>query len=952
MDAEATAEQFLGESVAPEALLEPLPDAVSTLIIERLKQEADRHWDIDPRRSLEFAGRIIAIGKARGDARQTALGMMARGDALKFLGDTDEAWDTLEQAGETFLSAGDEVGWARTRIGRLHLGIMLNRVDETLQDAERAREILIRHGETEKLMRLIFMIAYVYNYLGDQHKTLELYRSALAMAEELGEAGERHLGMITMNMGVAFENLGDLRQAQEHYERAYALFTARGDGLPLAIAETSLASLAQAQGHYRQALKLLNQSLERVADYTDLEAAKIKWHILDCYLNLHRLDEARQLARQIVADFRQANDLFELSRSLLQLATAEAELGNFEAAQSALDKAEDIFVSEGAQLWTAITWLKRGQIALRQGDPLAAYQNAFDAAASFDCAGQKIDCATAELLQGQASFAMGNSAAARSAGSHSLRLAQHYAMPSLRYAAHLLLGQVAEKKLEVKRAERHYRAAVATSERVQRSLTITLRPGFLEDKVEAWRRLIGMQLNAGQTGKAFESLERAKSQVLLGYLANRESLRWVQDDPHSRALIEELERLRGEHQWYYRLSHELPADLHTPRSSTPEQTLSEVKSRERRMRAITEQLYLDCGESRTENPAPTPTLAEVQRTLDENTALLEFYSDGSQLWAFTVDQASIQVHSLGVKSETLEQLQAQLRANLGAALQVNAQSQASHNLTRHAQRILQRLYSLLIEPLAHELRGKGRLVVVPYGSLHTLPFHLLHDGSAYLIENFELVILPAAGLATQTGPQRAPGALTLAHSWEGRLPNTLDEAQTVQHILGGALYLEGAAKRATLQAQPAQVLHIAAHGQFRLDQPDLSYIQLADGQLYADDLFQQDLSYELVTLSACETGQAKVSGGDELIGLGRGFLYAGAGALVLSLWQVADATTRRLMEVMYKKLSSGLSKSAGLRAAQLELLAQETRLHPALWGAFELIGDDRPLTMGADGDRY
>jgi len=944
MDAEATAKQFLGESVAPETLHKPLPDAVATEIIARLKQEADRYWDIDPRRSLELAGRIIAIGKARGDASQTALGMMARGDALKFLGDTNEAWNSLEQAGEVFLSAGDEVGWARTRIGRLHLGIMLNCVEQTLEDAERARQIFIRYGETEKLMRVTFMTAYVYQYLGDLQKSLSLYRSTLSLAEELGEAGQPFIGKITQNMGIAYENQGDLQRAREHYQRAYAMFTERGDTIQLAIAESNLASLAQSQGHYRQALELLNQSLERVVDCTALEAAKTRWHILDCYLNLHRLDEARQLARQIVDVFRQADDLFELSRSLLQLATAEAELGNFGAAQGALDEAEAIFVSEGSTQWRTITWLKRGQIALRQGDPQAAYQNASDAAASFDCTGQKINCTTAVMLQGQALLAMGNHAAAQSAGSSSLSTAQHYAMPSLRYSAHLLLGQVAEKKLDVKRAERHYRAAVATSERVQRSLTITLRPGFLEDKVEAWRRLIGMQLNAGQAGKAFEILERAKSQVLLGYLTNRESLRWAQDDLHSRALIEELGRLRGEHQYYYRLAHELPSDLHTPYSSTPEQSLSEVKSRERRMRAITEQLYLRSGESRSENPAPTPTLEEVQRTLDEKALLIEFYNDGSQIWAFTADQEIIQAHSLEVKSETLEQLQAQLRANLGAALNLNSQSQACHNLTRHAQRILQRLYSLLIEPLRQELRGKGRLVIVPYGSLHALPFHLLHDGSAYLIENFEVVILPAAGLATQPGPQRQPGAVVLAHSWEDRLPNTQPEARSVQQILGGTLYLEGAANRATLHAPPCQVLHIAAHGQHRLDQPDLSYIQLADGQLYADDLFQQDLSYELVTLSACETGQAKVSGGDELIGLGRGFLYAGAGALVLSLWQVADVTTRRLMEVMYKKLREGESKPGALRAAQRSILAEETCLHPAYWGAFELIGSANPLS--------
>jgi len=951
MDTGVTVEQCLAESLSPQALLVPLPDAKSSEIIERLKQEADQHWDIDPRRSLEFAGRIIAIGKARGDKQQIALGMMSRGDALKFLGDTSEAWETLDQAGEMFLAAGDEVGWGRTRIGRLHLGIMLNCVDETLEEAECARQIFIRHGETEKLMRITFQTAYVYNYLGDQPKTLELYQSALAMAESLGEAGDSFIGKITLNMGVAYENLGDLIRAQECYKQAYGRFVVRGENLLLAIAETSLASLAQTQGHYCQALELLNQSLEHVANTTELEAAKTKWHILDCYLNLHKHDEARQIASEIVAVFRQANDLFELSRSLLQLATAEAESGNFSAALRALDEAEAIFLSEGAQVWTAITWLKRGQIMLCQGDPQAAYQNAFKAAASFDCSSQKINFASAILLQGQSSFALGDHQAAHNAGDSTLRIAQRYAIPSLRYSAHLLLGTVADRLKELRRAERHYRAAVATSERVQRYLTITLRPGFLEVEGEAWRRLIGLHLSAGQFDKAFETLERAKSQVLLSYLVNRESLHWAQDDPHSRVLIDELEYLRGEHQWYYRLAHELPIDLNKPPSSKPEQYLVEVKNRERRMRAITEQLYLRGGENRSENPAPNPTLKDIQVTLDKNTLLIEFYDDGNQLWAFIVDEERIQANCLQMKSEMAQQLQTQLRANISVALNPNLQSQAAHNLTRHAQLILQRLYASLIKPLEENLEGKKRLIIVPYGNLHTLPFHLLYNESTYLIENFEVLILPAAGLATQSGPRRQPGAMVLANSWEGRLPNTQDEARTVQHILGGELYLEEAANQAALRAKPCQVLHIAAHGQFRLDQPDLSYIQLANGQLYSDDLFQHDLSYELVTLSACETGQVKASGGDELIGLGRGFLYAGVGALVLSLWQVADETTASLMEVMYKSLKKGLTKSAGLRLAQLELLRQKTQLHPAFWGAFELIGDDRPLSKEADGDK-
>jgi CHAT domain-containing protein len=166
----------------------------------------------------------------------------------------------------------------------------------------------------------------------------------------------------------------------------------------------------------------------------------------------------------------------------------------------------------------------------------------------------------------------------------------------------------------------------------------------------------------------------------------------------------------------------------------------------------------------------------------------------------------------------------------------------------------------------------------------------------------------------------------------------------VQRLFGGTLYAGEAAKSVALQAAPIQILHIATHGEHRLDQPDLSYLQLADGQLYADDSLQQDMSYELVTLSACETGRAHVAASDELIGLGRGFLYAGAGALLVSLWQVADISSLYFMERMYKALRAGTSKAAAVRDAQQSLLAEEPWQHPAFWGAFQLIGNDQPLS--------
>ena len=106
-------EQWLADEIPPEIRLTPLEDETAIKAVNLLKKEADRYWAINPNISLKYADRIVAIGRARNDKSQEALGLMARGDALKFLGNLQEAWEMLEQAGEMYQAADDEVGWAR-----------------------------------------------------------------------------------------------------------------------------------------------------------------------------------------------------------------------------------------------------------------------------------------------------------------------------------------------------------------------------------------------------------------------------------------------------------------------------------------------------------------------------------------------------------------------------------------------------------------------------------------------------------------------------------------------------------------------------------------------------------------------------------------------------------------------------------------------------------------------
>ena len=121
----------------------------------------------------------------------------------------------------------------------------------------------------------------------------------------------------------------------------------------------------------------------------------------------------------------------------------------------------------------------------------------------------------------------------------------------------------------------------------------------------------------------------------------------------------------------------------------------------------------------------------------------------------------------------------------------------------------------------------------------------------------------------------------------------------------------------------------------------LSINQLArdsesDGRLTIDRLYSTKLDADPVTLSACETGLSKIANGDDLVGLTRGFLYAGSSSIVASLWEVNDFTTSELMTRFYKEMDR-TDKREALRTAQLE--TKKKYPHPYYWASFQLTGN-------------
>jgi CHAT domain-containing protein len=284
-----------------------------------------------------------------------------------------------------------------------------------------------------------------------------------------------------------------------------------------------------------------------------------------------------------------------------------------------------------------------------------------------------------------------------------------------------------------------------------------------------------------------------------------------------------------------------------------------------------------------------------------------------------------------------ERLRLQIeKFKLGSRFVAEHAAQLQESMNRH----LRDFFAELIEPLVDDLNSK-HLIIVPHGVLHYLPFHAFFDGQRYLIDRWTVSYAPSATVL-QYCMNRKPvenARPVLAGVADERAPLIKEEIRNLRKIVPGARSYAGkrATKRAiTRAAAEADFVHIATHSVFRRDNPMFSSFKLADGSLTALDLYAMKCRTNLVTLSGCKSGMGALPGADELLGLMRGFLYAGARSLLLSLWDVNDGSTAMFMTTFYERWLAGTSKAESVRAAVQSVRAIHP--HPYHWAGFVLIG--------------
>jgi CHAT domain-containing protein/tetratricopeptide (TPR) repeat protein len=827
-------------------------------------------------------------------------------------------------------------------------------------------------------------LAMLNRRLGRYEEALALAGQALATFEGLGH---------TVAVGRCQHAIGMIYHAWNRYDAAFAAYEAA-----LARYETAdlrheqiavranLALILEERGAYHAALDRYERALQ------DSQALGLTSSAAFCLENiamlngrLGRYNEAAEWYRRARRAFRRVHASFDAhicaARQAGMLHAAQS--NNAQPARRLLNVARRYFAEQDRQIPLAFCELTLGELAAARRQYRRAVAHYTAALARLERHDQQVDAALCRLMIGEARLAAGEAAAA-------LPILQAAAQvfaanfPDLAARAEHALGKAASASGDGRAAARHWQAAVEHVGVARRGIVTESHAGtfyaarraIYEDALDGWLAL-------AEPADALAVAEMSKGQVLASLLQQREvlSAAFAGQTPEARALWEkswavtrELEALRARWPGAEADGTRNLAALNDGLKRAP----ADVSTRLGRLSAEQAELFERVRHSAASIEVLDPCLPfSLERF--RAVANREFGGQSERAAGWGALAYHLRSDRLAIFWVTPQETQAWVRPLSRLTAAKLAQAVDPHREQRetvYAGRLrgealpqppgpalMRSLADLLIpQEIRDELAADRPLLIAPHGLLHYLPFPaLLLDDHRPVLEQAQVSYAPTLRAWEAIQDRRrslehagTAGAVLVCGLGEfgdraASLPHAEQEARSIAGLLGGrfkpsvTLLLGASATAGRLSdwrdsgvLARFDIVHLATHAIFDLRAPLHSRILLADGALAVPDLFRLRLNARLVTLSACQTALSALRPGDELLGLREALLFAGANALLVSLWQVDDASTARLMIAFYRGLARGASPAAALAAAQRELRA--AGLSAYHWAPFMLVG--------------
>ncbi len=950
-EADAIIEHLLALDDAPARaqLVRQYPVVAWDEIVTTLTEKAWQEVRIDTHRAKRLADAALDVAQTIGSPSLLARSFRAKANAMYALDDHTEAIQLHERAIALFEQTGEEAELARTLSGSIQPLLLLGRYDQAIAAGERASAIFRQQGNTRRLARLEINLGNIYHRQDRFAEALAFYERAYEQL--LAHDDAEGLAAVLSNLSLCHISLNDFPKALELHQVARRHCEQKAMPILVAYADYNIAYLYFLRGEYGRSIQMLRDasvSAKKAQDAYQLALCNLD--LSEIYLELNLSAEAGELGRAANEAFHELGFGYEAAKALGFAAIAASRQGQAFEAVKLFARAKEMFVQDHNQVWPSLIDLYEALVLFTEGRLFEARRLCAAAHEFFRTStSMRGKAVLAELLLARIALRLGDSNLAKQHCGRALTDLASLDSPTLLYQAEFLAGEVERATGNDDAAYQSYRRARAAVERLRSSLRgEELKIAFFENKLEVYESLVDLCLRRRDSfEEAFAYIEQAKSRTLMDLL-NQPVHVPTAADPGQSELVRSIRNLREELNWYYNLIEREQLRPEERSQARVQQLEQQARSRESDlMKAIKEATVAEANEAGLQVPSNL-SLEDIRSVIAADTALIEFFCAHDRIVVCVLTRDELHICPVTVQpriQKLLQLLQFQM-----SKFRLDPQYVAtfSQPLLESTDAHLKSLYRELIAPIRHLLDARHavqHVVFLQHGLLHYVPFHALHDGDSYLIDRFTISYAPSASIYAHCQTRHvntdAAGTSLILGVPDERTPAILAEVNALAQILPNArVFMGDDATEDVLRTYGPQSksVHIATHGYFRQDNPMFSSIRLGTSHLSLYDMAHLQLPVELIALSGCATGLNVVTPGDELMGLVRGLLQAGAQSLVLSLWDVHDDSTKEFMVEFYNQLQQGFSKARAIQTASVRL--RESRPHPYYWAPFLLIGKD------------
>jgi CHAT domain-containing protein/tetratricopeptide (TPR) repeat protein len=876
----------------------------------------------------------LQVARSVGNRLSEAETLNNIGYSYDSLGEKKKALDYYDQALSLRQKLGDRTGEAETLNNIGYTYDSLGEKKRALDYYNQALPIFQNIGDDSGEAATLNNIGAVYNSLGEKQRALDYYNRALplfrAAGGRLGEASTFH------NMGAIYDDLGEKQTALGYYNQALSIFRDIDERSSEAVTLNSIGKTYDDLGEKQTALSYYNQSLplrREAGDYSG-EAETLN-NIGAIYDSLGEKKKALDHCNQGLPLFRKVGDRSGEARVLTNIGAIYNSLGEKKKSLNYYNQALSLRRKVGDRTGEAETLNNIGVAYHSLGEKKRALGYYNQALPIFHNVGN--DSGEAATLNNIGEVYDSLSEKKRALGYYNRGLPLFRKVGDRSGEAITLtnIGYVYELLGQKQKALDFYLQAIAKIESLRESATIEeIKTGLSERSSYTYQRLVPLLLQLGKPAQAFDLTERARARTFLDQMGNVRLRQFKTSNPQ---LVQEEQTLASE---LTSLERTLRRERGKLVPSLPPAHLTYLENQLAAKRRLYEDLLVRIKLTNPEyaslRSVNTLTLPEIQQILDSNTTLLSYFVTLDVTLAFIITRDSFRAVEIPVKEIDLVN---SINWFHDFASLFDSQPES-----------LKKLYGWLIAPLKPYIKTSS-VCIIPHAILNYLPFAALTDGRSYFGDSHTLFYLPGASVLpfihNKSKPvgnhllavaQNKADAMSVLHYVD-------EEATSVADLYDTKAMTTGSASKSEFlkRAGDYTILHIAAHAGLNATNPLFSRILLGQskddiGALEVREVYDLDLAKtSLVVLSACETLLGSHSRGDDMVGLNRAFIYAGAPTVIASLWTVDDESTGYLMKSFYTHLKQGRGKAEALQAAQSD--TRKKYPHPHDWASFVLTGD-------------